>query len=75
MFRLLDAGSIGLELSENFAMSPAASVSGLYLSHPNARYFLLGKLGRDQVLDYAQRKGMDVLEVERWLGPNLGYES
>ena len=75
LFRLLDAGSIGLELSENFAMSPAASVSGLYLSHPNARYFLLGKLGRDQVLDYAQRKGMDVLEVERWLGPNLGYES
>jgi 5-methyltetrahydrofolate--homocysteine methyltransferase len=63
-----------MSLSEHFAMLPAASVSGLYLHHPDARYFLLGKVGRDQVEDYAARKGMTVEEVERWLSPNLGYE-
>jgi 5-methyltetrahydrofolate--homocysteine methyltransferase len=56
-------------------MHPAASVSGMYLAHPAARYFMVGKIGRDQVEDYAARKGMTVAEVERWLSPNLGYDS
>jgi 5-methyltetrahydrofolate--homocysteine methyltransferase len=55
-------------------MAPAASVSGLYLAHPAARYFTVGRIGRDQVEDYATRKGMSVSEVERWLAPNLAYE-
>jgi 5-methyltetrahydrofolate--homocysteine methyltransferase len=55
-------------------MLPAASVSGLYLGHPEARYFNVGRLGRDQIEDYARRKGMTIAEVERWLGQNLGYE-
>jgi 5-methyltetrahydrofolate--homocysteine methyltransferase len=55
-------------------MTPAASVSGIYLGHPESRYFTVGKIGRDQVADYARRKGMAVAEVERWLRPNLGYE-
>jgi 5-methyltetrahydrofolate--homocysteine methyltransferase len=54
-------------------MMPAAAVSGLYLSHPEARYFNIGRLGRDQVADYAARKGVTVEQAERWLGPNLGY--
>ena len=54
-------------------MSPAASVSGLYFSHPEAKYFSVGRIGRDQVEDYARRAGMTVEEAERWLGPNLGY--
>ena len=54
-------------------MAPAASVSGLYFSHPDARYFSVGRLGRDQVEDYARRKGIDVEEAERWLRQNLGY--
>ena len=54
-------------------MTPAASVSGLYLGHPEARYFNVGRLGRDQVEDYARRKGSTVAEAERWLSPNLGY--
>jgi 5-methyltetrahydrofolate--homocysteine methyltransferase len=74
LFALLGAREIGLSLSEHCAMLPAASVSGLYLSHPQARYFSLGKIGRDQVEDYAARKGMTVAEVERWLGANLGYD-
>jgi len=74
LFRLLDAPSVGIELTESYAMMPAASVSGLYLAHPDARYFTVGKIGRDQVEDYARRKGMDVPEMERWLAPNLGYE-
>jgi 5-methyltetrahydrofolate--homocysteine methyltransferase len=53
---------------------PAASVSGIYLGHPAARYFSVGRIARDQVEDYAERKRLDVEEVERWLGPNLGYE-
>ena len=73
LFALLGAEAIGMSLSERYAMLPAASVSGLYLHHPEARYFLLGKIGRDQVEDYAARKGMAVTEVERWLSPNLGY--
>jgi 5-methyltetrahydrofolate--homocysteine methyltransferase len=64
----------GIELTESFAMWPGSSVSGFYLAHPASRYFSLGKIGRDQVEDYAQRKGMSVVEVERWLGPNLNYD-
>jgi 5-methyltetrahydrofolate--homocysteine methyltransferase len=64
---------VGIELTESYAMRPAASVCGFYFSHPLARYFALGKIGRDQVLDYHRRKGMDLAVVERWLAPNLGY--
>ncbi|HEY8039769.1 MAG TPA: methionine synthase [Polyangiaceae bacterium] len=74
LFDLLRAGSIGVTLTESGAMLPAASVSGLYLGHPEARYFNVGRLGRDQIEDYARRKEMPVPEVERWLSPNLGYE-
>jgi 5-methyltetrahydrofolate--homocysteine methyltransferase len=63
----------GMKITESFAMWPGASVSGLYFAHPESRYFSLGKIGKDQVEDYAARKGMSVAEVERWLGPNLGY--
>jgi 5-methyltetrahydrofolate--homocysteine methyltransferase len=63
-----------MTLTESFAMWPGSSVSGLYFAHPASRYFTLGKLGRDQIVDYHARKGMTVAEVERWLGPNLGYE-
>jgi 5-methyltetrahydrofolate--homocysteine methyltransferase len=55
-------------------MLPAASVSGLYFAHPEARYFTVGRVDRDQVEDYAARKGMKIEEVERWIGPNLGYD-
>jgi 5-methyltetrahydrofolate--homocysteine methyltransferase len=55
-------------------MMPAAAVSGLYLAHPDAKYFTVGRIGKDQVEDYALRKGIPVSEVERWLTPNLGYE-
>jgi 5-methyltetrahydrofolate--homocysteine methyltransferase len=73
LFRLLDAPAAGIQLTESFAMTPAASVSGLYFSHPEAKYFNVGRLGRDQVEDYAARKGVSVEQAERWLGPNLGY--
>ncbi len=66
--------SIGMRLTESFAMWPGSSVSGLYFAHPESRYFTLGKIDRDQVADYKARKGMTTQEVERWLGPNLGYE-
>ena len=66
--------SAGITLTESFAMLPAASVSGYYFSHPQSQYFGVGKIGRDQVEDYARRKGMDVASVERWLSPNLNYE-
>ena len=75
LFALLDAERVGVSLTETFAMAPAASVSGLYFNHPEARYFSVGKLGRDQVEDYARRKAMSVDEVERWLAPNIGYAS
>ncbi|MBK8214022.1 MAG: methionine synthase [Myxococcales bacterium] len=65
---------IGMKLTESFAMWPTSSVSGLYFAHPDARYFTLGKIGKDQVDDYHTRKGMTVREVERWLAPNLGYD-
>ncbi len=71
---LLDAGRIGVGLTESFAMTPAASVSGLLLAHPVARYFAVGRIGRDQVENYAARKGVSVDEAEYWLGPNLSYE-
>jgi 5-methyltetrahydrofolate--homocysteine methyltransferase len=73
LFRLLHAGEIGMSLTESFAMMPPASVSGIYLAHPDAKYFNVGRLGRDQVDDYARRKGMSVADVERWLAANLGY--
>ncbi len=64
----------GMKLTESYAMWPGSSVSGLYFAHPQARYFSLGKIGRDQVEDYSRRKGMSMAEVERWLGPNLNYD-
>jgi 5-methyltetrahydrofolate--homocysteine methyltransferase len=74
LFELLDATSIDMGLTETCAMTPAASVSGLYLAHPAARYFKVGRLGRDQVEDYAARCGMDRREAESWLRPNLAYD-
>jgi 5-methyltetrahydrofolate--homocysteine methyltransferase len=74
LWDILGARRVGMELTEHFAMTPAASVSGIYLAHPEARYFTVGKVDRDQVEDYARRKGMTVAEVERWLAPNLGYD-
>jgi 5-methyltetrahydrofolate--homocysteine methyltransferase len=74
LFDLLEAErTVGITLTESMAMIPTAAVSGIYLGHPQARYFAVGKLGRDQVADYAARKGVDLAEAERWLGPNLGY--
>jgi 5-methyltetrahydrofolate--homocysteine methyltransferase len=64
----------GIRLSEGYAMLPAASVSGWYFAHPEARYFAVGKIGRDQVEDLARRKGVPVATVERWLASSLGYE-
>jgi 5-methyltetrahydrofolate--homocysteine methyltransferase len=63
-----------MQLTETFATLPAASVSGLYLGHPQARYFAVGRIGRDQVEDYAARKGVGAAEAERWLRPNLAYD-
>jgi 5-methyltetrahydrofolate--homocysteine methyltransferase len=74
LFDLLDAPAIGMSLSENLAMMPAASVSGIYLQHPQARYFAVGTVGRDQVEAYAARMGMPLAEIERWLAPVLAYE-
>jgi 5-methyltetrahydrofolate--homocysteine methyltransferase len=65
---------IGIQLTETFAMRPAASVCGFYFAHPQSRYFALGKIGKDQVQDYHRRKGMDLRAVERWLAPNLDYD-
>jgi 5-methyltetrahydrofolate--homocysteine methyltransferase len=74
LFALLDAGRIGMQLTESCAMTPAASVSGIYLAHPEARYFMVGAVQRDQVQAYAALKGVSLQEVERWLAPNLGYD-
>ncbi len=75
VWRLLDAqGAAGITLTESYAMHPGASVSGLYFSHPQARYFAVDMITRDQVESYAARKGTTVREVERWLAPNLAYE-
>jgi 5-methyltetrahydrofolate--homocysteine methyltransferase len=76
IWQLLDVeGNAGIELTESMAMWPGAAVSGLYLAHPEARYFNLGRIGRDQVEDYARRKGWTVAEAERWLAPVLGYRT
>ncbi|MET0151031.1 MAG: methionine synthase [Candidatus Binatia bacterium] len=74
LFELLEADGIGVRLTESFAMLPAASVSGLYFAHPQARYFALGKVNRDQVASYAERKGIDVGEAERLLSSSLAYD-
>lgn len=74
IFRLLEAGRIGMSLTSSYAMRPAASVSGLYLAHPESAYFVVGRIDRDQVKDYARRKGMNLRTAERWLGPILNYD-
>jgi len=76
LWRLLDVErNTGIELTDSFAMYPAASVSGWYFAHPEAKYFQVGKIGRDQAEDYARRKGLSLSTVERWLAANLGYDS
>ena len=74
LFDLLQAPAVGIELTDHAAMTPAASVSGLYLMHPQARYFQVGRLGEDQIAAYARRKGQSVDAVERWLTSQLAYE-
>ena len=75
LWRLLDVqANTGMRITESFAMWPGSSVSGLYFAHPESRYFSLGKIERDQVADYQQRKRMSLAEIERWLGPNLNYD-
>ena len=73
LFDVLQAGEAGITLTESFAMSPAASVSGIYIAHPQSRYFDVGRVDRQQVEDYARRRGMEFTKMERWLAPNLGY--
>ena len=75
LWKLLDVERhTGIKLTESFAMWPGSSVSGLYFAHPDSKYFAVGKLGRDQMLDYHRRNGMALQEVERWLGPWLNYD-
>jgi 5-methyltetrahydrofolate--homocysteine methyltransferase len=74
LFELLEAPAVGITLTESFAMWPAAAVSGFYLSHPESTYFAVGKVGKDQVADYAVRKGMSLAEAELWLAPYLAYD-
>jgi 5-methyltetrahydrofolate--homocysteine methyltransferase len=75
LWKLLDVeAAIGLQLTDSYAMYPTAAVSGFYFSHPDAKYFAVGKIGRDQVESYAERKGINIAEAERWLAPNLGYD-
>jgi len=74
LFDLLSAPEAGITLTESYAMLPAASVSGFYLSHPDSQYFAVGKIGEDQAADYAQRKALALEQTERWLAPNLAYE-
>jgi 5-methyltetrahydrofolate--homocysteine methyltransferase len=75
IWRLLDVeAKTGIRITESFAMWPGSSVSGLYFAHPEARYFSLGKIDREQVADYAERKGMSIAETERWLSQNLNYD-
>jgi 5-methyltetrahydrofolate--homocysteine methyltransferase len=76
LFDLLDAEkTTGVSLTESFAMLPASAVSGLYFNHPESKYFAVGKLAKDQVEDYALRKGVPSTEIERWLAPDLDYEA
>jgi 5-methyltetrahydrofolate--homocysteine methyltransferase len=74
LFELLEAEKVGITLTESYAMWPGAAVSGFYFAHPESKYFGLGKIEKDQVEDYAKRKGMSVSEIERWLAPNLSYD-
>ena len=75
LWDLLDVeAAIGIQLTESRAMWPGASVSGWYYAHPDSRYFVVGRIGKDQVEDYAKRKGWDLATAEKWLSPNLGYE-
>jgi 5-methyltetrahydrofolate--homocysteine methyltransferase len=75
LWSLLDVeANTGMRITESYAMWPGSSVSGIYFAHPEARYFSLGKIDRDQVDDYSKRKQMSVAEVERWLAPNLNYD-
>jgi len=74
LFELLGAEAAGIALTESYAMVPGASVSGIYLAHPQSRYFSVGRVARDQVEAYAARKGLPLAEAERWLRPNLAYE-
>ncbi len=74
LFELLDAGKVGIQLTESYAMYPGAAVSGFYFSHPDSKYFGLGKIEKDQVEDYAKRKNMPLSEIEKWLAPNLSYD-
>jgi 5-methyltetrahydrofolate--homocysteine methyltransferase len=73
LFKLLEADKYGIKLTENYSMVPAASVSGLVFAHPESKYFFVGKIGKDQVKDYAQRKGVSVERVESLLASNLNY--
>jgi 5-methyltetrahydrofolate--homocysteine methyltransferase len=74
LFRILDATkNTGITLTENFAMYPTAAVCGFYFAHPQSKYFAIGKIARDQLTDYAHRKGISIETAEKWLGPNLGY--
>jgi len=73
LFELLDANKVGITLTESYAMYPGAAVSGFYFSNAQSKYFGLGKIEKDQVIDYANRKGMSVSEIEKWLSPNLSY--
>jgi 5-methyltetrahydrofolate--homocysteine methyltransferase len=75
LFALLQAERQGMALTDHAAMTPAATVSGFYFSHPQAKYFNVGRIGRDQVESYAKRKGVSIEEAQKWLGPNLAYES
>jgi 5-methyltetrahydrofolate--homocysteine methyltransferase len=75
LFRMLDAeANTGMRLTENFAMTPAASVSGWYFSHPGSQYFVVGRVSKEQVEDYARRKGASLMQAERWLAANLDYD-
>ena len=75
LFRLLDAGNTaGMTLTESFAMLPTAAVSGYYFSHPGSQYFVVGRVSKEQALDYAKRKGVELAQVERWLASNLDYD-
>jgi len=75
LWDLLDVdASIGLRLTDSFAMYPTAAVSGFYLAHPEAKYFAVGKIDRDQLASYAKRTGKSIADAERWLAPNLGYD-
>lgn len=75
LFRLLDAqGNVGMSLTESFAMLPTAAVSGYYFSHPRSQYFVVGRVSKEQALDYARRKGVELAQVERWLASNLDYD-